>query len=614
MKSLRLLIFLSVLLALLLAAGEAIGETARVITPGGALNMRKKADEKSSLMESVPNKSLVEVEEIGETWCKITYKRKTGYVKTDYLKLPSRLPGKTVYSDGDTALLREQPDAAALIVAPVSCLTPVTVLEVNEDWALVSADEYTGWTETAFFSYQREEPEGEMSWIKEQAVVRKECEVLAEPKKEARSLKLLSAGQAVQVTVIEKDYCLVLSDGVCGYVVPGALCLTGPEDSGETAGTLKPMEAFSKAEAALKKKFKAYAKESLYCLIQAMDGAYLCGFFNDQDQYLYGALVDAESGGVLFAADYHGFAAPVKEEALLPVGGMTLEISADVLAVGDVLDISVQAWENGKTAYHIARNGQTAAETEPGTHFSAAYRPREAGEYALTVTVTDDQGHKASQTAAFTVDGSLPANDGLSSIYSQKDGWWKDKKYRHSNLGKSGCAIFALSHALSRMGITDDAALPQNLATKYAYCLIPNEGTSNELLINTAARDFGFQTKKQLINDAKQIAQLIQDGAFFSFSIARGHIAMVSGISEDGAMVKVVDSAPLATFERIVNAAPYYQMRSGAFRAALSLDDLPGARWYLETDEYGALEYYLPMEYVAKRGVRLIQPLSDAEE
>ena len=79
-------------------------------------------------------------------------------------------------------------------------------------------------------------------------------------------------------------------------------------------------------------------------------------------------------------------------------------------------------------------------------------------------------------------------------------------------------------------------------------------------------------------------------------------------------MVRVIDSAPQATFERIVGAAQYYQMRSGAFRAALKLDDLPGARWYFETDEYGGLEYFLPMDYVAKRGVRLIQPLAGEEK
>ena len=62
------LFFFAVMLLLLCAVGEALGETARVVTPGGALNMRKKADEKSTPLESVPNKTLVEVEEAGEEW------------------------------------------------------------------------------------------------------------------------------------------------------------------------------------------------------------------------------------------------------------------------------------------------------------------------------------------------------------------------------------------------------------------------------------------------------------------------------------------------------------------------------------------------------------------
>ena len=196
-------------------------------------------------------------------------------------------------------------------------------------------------------------------------------------------------------------------------------------------------------------------------------------------------------------------------------------------------------------------------------------------------------------------------------VYSQKDGWWADKQYRHSNLGKSGCAIFTLTHALERMGKTGEEILPENLAVKYAYCLIKGEGTSNELLINTAAKYFGFSTRGALYVEKKQILELLSQGALFSFSIVTGHIALVTGASEDGTMISVVDSAPQATFERIKNASQYYRLRSGMFRAAMTLDDLPGARWYLETDEYGGLEYWLPTEYVVKRGVRLILPKAE---
>ena len=72
-------------------------------------------------------------------------------------------------------------------------------------------------------------------------------------------------------------------------------------------------------------------------------------------------------------------------------------------------------------------------------------------------------------------------------------------------------------------------------------------------------------------------------------------------------MVRVVDSAPGATFERIVNASLYYQMNGGGFREALRLEQIPGARWYLDTEDYGGLEYWMQLSYAAKRGVRLIQ-------
>ena len=605
------MLFLAATLALLCAVCSALGETARVVTPGGALNMRKKADEKSNLVESVPNKSLVEAEEIGEEWSRIVYKKKTGYVKTQFLKLPSQLPGQTVYLDGGSALLRAAPEENAPILRPLSCSMPVEVIAVEGDWVSVRADGIDGWVETEHFSFQYQEPVGEQDWMAEQGTVIAACDLLEAPAKESKKITALAAGTAVTVTLIEKDHCLVMTESACGWVPVSAIALTGPEDTSDKVGTVAPMEAAAAAEKALTKQFKAFGKANLYCAVQPEGAAYRCGFFTAEDQYVYGALVDAETGKALLLKDYTGFAVPPKASAALRSGEMTVTLSAETLAVGEVLDVTVAAWEDCQTQYALAFNGKTIIESELGDHFTAAYRPREAGEYALTVTVTDQQGLTRKVESAFTVDGSLPSQDGLADVYSQKDGWWKDKKYRHSNLGKSGCAIFALSHALQRMGHTEEDILPENLAVKYAYCLIPNEGTSNELLINTAAKDFGFTTRKTLYSDKKQILQLLDEGAYFSFSIARGHIAMVCGRSEDGTMIRVVDSAPSATFERIVNAALYYQTRSGAFRAALSLDDLPGARWYFETDEYGGLEYWLPLEYVAKRGVRLIQPIAE---
>ena len=608
MKARTLFVLIAAALLLCLMTGAALAEPARVVTPKGPLNMRKTPDDKGKLMDSVPNKSLVEVDEVGETWTKITYKKKTGYVKTEYLKLAENMVSKEIYADEGTLFLRKDASADAPIVLPVGPWEPVKVESVNGDWVKVSCQGYTGFVEIKALSYQNEEPTGAVAWLKEQATVTQTAEVRQSADAKSEVITKVKPGDEVIVTVIEKKQCLVITGDGCGYVSVSALALAGPEDSDGETGSVTPSEALAKAEAALKKKYKTYAKEKLYGITSVENGAYRAGFFNDQDQYLFAAIVDGETGKVEFTAQYDDFAVLTHEAELLPEGEIELTLSADTLAIGDVVDIAVSAWTLHQTQYTLYLNGSQIVESEAGAHFKAAYRPRQAGEYKLYVTVTDEQGTYQTAQAEFTVDGSLSPSDGAQEIYSQKDGWWKDKKYRHSNLGKSGCAIFALSHALFRMGHDEEAALPENLATKYAYCLIPEEGTNNTLLINTAARDFGFTTKGDLINDEKKIAELIRSGALFSFGIARGHIAMVSGISDDGAMVQVVDSAPLATFERIKDASQYYEKRPGVYRAALTLDDMPGARWFFETNEYGGMEYYLPMEYVAKRGVRLIQP------
>ena len=197
------LVFLAVLLGLLCAFCAALGESARVVTPGGALNMRKKADEKSNLVESVPNKSLVEVEEIGEEWSRIVYKKKTGYVKTAFLKLPSDLPGQTVYLDGGSALLRRAPEENAPILRPISCASPVEVIAVEGDWAHVRAEGAEGWTEVSAFSFQYQEPTGEQDWMAEPGRTAAACDLLDAPEKDGKTVAALPSGEPVTVTLIE---------------------------------------------------------------------------------------------------------------------------------------------------------------------------------------------------------------------------------------------------------------------------------------------------------------------------------------------------------------------------------------------------------------------------
>lgn len=614
----RRLAGLALMTALVCLLLTALGESARVITPGGKLNMRKTPDDKGKLVDSVPNKALVEAVEIGQEWTKITYKRQTGYVKTAYLLLASQLEGKTVFSDGDTLMMREEPREDAPLMRPVSAVEPIRVISVADGWALADCGGVEGYVPTVGLSYQWEQPAGDISWMQEPGTMAQDCPLRLEPMETSESDVTLTAGQEVTVTVLEKDWCLVVSDGGCGYVPTASVVLAGPADGEiQPVEGIRPMEATEQAEESLRKKFKAFGKEPLYCVpavYNATGGGsslYHCGFFNDQDQYLFTALVDAQTGKTVYIASYAGFAAPVHTAELLPEGEIQMSASGDALAVGDVWEVTVSAWTEHACRYALTWNGQPVTVSEDEGHFRAAYRPREEGAYEVTVTVTDENGRSESAVSAFTVSAQGAGETEPPAVYSQKDGWWADKQYRHSNLQKSGCAIFTLSSALQKMGHTESEILPENLAVTYARCLIKGEGTSNELLIKLASKAFGFKTRTALYIDQKEIVKLLQSGALFTFSIARGHIALVTEITPDGTMAKVADSAPGATYERIVNCSMYYPLRSGVYRAALTVDDLPGARWYFETGEYGGLEYYLPVSYLARRGVRLIQPVTD---
>ena len=98
-----------------------------------------------------------------------------------------------------------------------------------------------------------------------------------------------------------------------------------------------------------------------------------------------------------------------------------------------------------------------------------------------------------------------------------------------------------------------------------------------------------------------------QDGAVFSFAVVNGHIAMIADVSADGSMVKVIDSAPSATWERIGEHRLYIE-KDGSFVPVEDLADIPGIRFYPETDAFGGAVYWLESDYAARRGVRLIQP------
>ncbi len=167
MKIIRLFLLAAALACL--TAG-ALAETAWVQTPGGPLNMRRKQNGNSTVVAEV-----VEAEEIGDTWSKITYKKKSGYVKTQYLLLASSLAGKTVYPGDGAVLAYAAPDADARILFAFNADDPLQVERVEGDWAAVDCAGQTGYAQVSALMGGRETPGESLAFIAQSGVVEKEC-------------------------------------------------------------------------------------------------------------------------------------------------------------------------------------------------------------------------------------------------------------------------------------------------------------------------------------------------------------------------------------------------------------------------------------------------------
>ena len=307
----------------------------------------------------------------------------------------------------------------------------------------------------------------------------------------------------------------------------------------------------------------------------------------------------------------------------------SLTFSPEAPRVGDYVDVTVTPGREGALGVRYELSVPDGIVYKPKdkdkakattTHYAASFRPREEAVYTLTATVVYGTNDYETVSATIPVSGTAPKQKGPDVIYSQKDYWWHKTPYKKSSssgtLENAGCAIFTLSHILQRLGNTGDGLQPDILAAKNARFFVQG-GTDNGSLIRQAAADYGFVTEDELITTEREAITCLRRGDLFSFGIVLGHIAMADGVSEDGTLIHVVDSAPGATFPRKddkrirLQGHIYYQKEDGSFIEALSADELPGIRWFFESGEYGGMEYWLDLNYALHynkhAGMRLIR-------
>ena len=307
----------------------------------------------------------------------------------------------------------------------------------------------------------------------------------------------------------------------------------------------------------------------------------------------------------------------------------SLTFTPETPRVGDYVDVLVTPGREGALGVRYELSTPAGVVYKPKdkdkakaatAHYAASFRPREEAVYTLTATVVYAANDYETVSVSIPVSGAAPKQEGPDVIYSQKDYWWHKTPYKKSSpsetLEKAGCAIFTLSHILQRMGYTGDELQPDALAAKNSRFFVQG-GTDNGGLIRQAAADYGFITEDELITTEREAITCLRRGDLFSFGIVLGHIAMADGVSEDGTLIHVVDSAPGATFPRKndkrirLQGHIYDQKEDGSFVEAMTADELPGIRWFFESGEYGGAEYWLDLNYALHynkhAGLRLIR-------
>lgn len=316
-------------LLMLLACLAAGAETAAVATPGGWLNMRSEPSAKARVLKRIPNRStLTYVESVDDTWSLVTYDGTTGYVQTAYLNLVSTAAGKTLYADNtDAVYLRAAADDDAGITACLDASTPLYVVRVEGEWAVVcytdeAGAEQTGYLRTVRIAQQYSEPQPApgSSNVNEAGVITAAQKLYERPDRAATVTAELEKDTLLVVLVIEGGWCRVVTEQHTGYVPVTAVRLTGeqremqaPEEAGADNAKLTERQARSIANDALEKVYEDFHVKNMkvigdrYMAKRGFAGPLYEFAYYQGEKYVYCAVVHAVTGEVLYTADYTGF-------------------------------------------------------------------------------------------------------------------------------------------------------------------------------------------------------------------------------------------------------------------------------------------------------------------
>ncbi len=152
------------------------GQTARVSTAKGSLNLRAAASDTAKVLRTIPQNETIPILESGDVWCKTTYGGYTGYVMTKFLTflsssaptqaplLPTAAPtqapsgnGSALYARVNTINgslnLRAMAADNARVLRTIPQYEVIRILEKGDSWCKTTYGGYTGFVMTKFLSF-----------------------------------------------------------------------------------------------------------------------------------------------------------------------------------------------------------------------------------------------------------------------------------------------------------------------------------------------------------------------------------------------------------------------------------------------------------------------------
>ena len=196
---------------------------AKVTTPEGSLNLRKKASSSATVKAHIPQNEMIEVLERGEKWTQVSYQDKTGYVMTSFLTfvevpqpvLTAAMTARVATPSGSLNL-RKSASSGAKVLRTIPQNASVIVRQYGEKWSQVTYGSATGYVKSEFLAFERPDSG---AWTPQAVrVAQPGAQLRAAPEENAGLIILLPAGDYILVTAVETDWCQAEYEGQRGYV------------------------------------------------------------------------------------------------------------------------------------------------------------------------------------------------------------------------------------------------------------------------------------------------------------------------------------------------------------------------------------------------------------